>query len=498
MLKSLASLTVICLLPLLAACGTADVQTEETATKPNIIFIFADDMGYGDVGSFNASSKIDTPNIDALATQGIRFSDAHTAGSTCQPSRYGLLTGRYPLRLTRSYQEGLIAPERTTLATMLKSAGYKTAMVGKWHLGLVGEKNPIENTDLVGGPLDHGFDSFFGMPASLDIQPYYYIEGRRPALMPTADVADSIGTAPEGVTRKIQGPFYRGGKMSPGFDHTAVVGDFATRSEELIGKFSTDKDNPFFLYLALPAPHTPWLPEERFRGKSGAGDYGDYVLQVDDVVARIDVALAKAGIVEETLIIFSSDNGPVWYDANITEYGHDSAGGLAGMKGDVVEGGHRVPLLVRWPGKVAAGSNSNALVNLTDTLATFAELTGVKLKGGEGIDSISYLPHLLDNSHPSPRSIDIRIGSSSSNKRAHYSVRKGDWKLITGKGYGGFSDGNDPTLANNNPYEGRLYNLKEDVAEQNNLYGEHPEIVSELTADLDAFLASRKALKKRP
>jgi arylsulfatase A-like enzyme len=320
------------------------------------------------------------------------------------------------------------------------------------------------------------------MPASLDIEPYYYIENKRPVALPTDTIASMEGTAPAEGQRKIQGPFYRGGKVAPGFDHEKVLDKFGGKAVDYIRTAAQQKENPFFLYLALPAPHTPWLPTEQFSGKSGAGSYGDYVLQVDNLVGNVLKALADQGLEENTLVVFTSDNGPVWYPENVAQYQHNSVVPLAGMKGDAWEGGHRLPFIARWPGNIEAGTQNAQLICFTDILATFADLTKVSLSAEYPNNSQSILPLLLDPDHAATRSVFVMKSSGGA-----FAVRKGDWKLILAKGSGGFMDGYDKSLAEKNPFEGQLYNLADDISETTNLYAQHPEKVAELKEELEAF-----------
>ncbi|MEM7368937.1 MAG: arylsulfatase [Bacteroidota bacterium] len=452
-----------------------DPQKEASTGLPNIVFIFADDLGYGDLPCYNPDSKIPTTHIDGLARAGMRFTDAHAPAAVCVPSRYSLLTGQYPFRNTRKYQEGLIAPGQATMASVLKSAGYTTGMVGKWHQGVVGEKDPPADTDLVGGPTDHGFDTYFGIPASLDIPPYYYIRGKRPTELPSGTIEDREGTAPAPGQRKIQGPFFRGGKISPDYVHEDVLGRFGQEAQDFV-KQQAGKTTPFFLYLALPSPHTPWLPDAAHQGKSGAGDYGDFTLQVDDLVGDVLASLESAGKADNTLVIFASDNGPVWYPENVKEFTHSSTTPLAGMKGDAWEAGNRLPFIARWPGKIVPGTTNPNLICFTDMIATFAEVSGTAIPGGGGEDSKSILPMFLDVNHgPIRESLVVRSSGGT------FAMRQGDWKLVFGKGSGGFYDGYDPTIAAANPHAGQLYNLREDISESNNLYGEQTDKVKALT-----------------
>jgi arylsulfatase A len=439
--------------------------------KPNIVVILVDDMGYGDTGCYNPRSKIATPHIDRLASEGMRFTDAHAPGALCHPSRYGLLTGRYPFRTDTSKwpTQPLIDENQVTIASLLRDAGYATAMVGKWHLGFAedGYDKPLP-----GGPVDRGFDDFFGIRASTDIPPYFHIRGDRALLPPTDHIAEnhSDGWTPH------QGAFWREGGIAPDLKLSDVLPRFTDEAISAITRRDTAK--PLMLYLAYPAPHTPWLPSAEFKGKSGAGMYGDFVMMVDHEIGRVLDALAAAGMSGETLLVFTSDNGPVWYPQDVERFGHDSAGGLRGMKSDAWEAGHRMPFIVRWPGRVEPGAVSHQTICFTDLLATFAEVCAVKLSADAGPDSFSFLP-VLDGTQPPEKPIRgpivMRAGSSSA-----MMIRSGDWKLIDQLGSGGFSD---PKTINPGPGDppGQLYNLRDDPGERNNIYQNYPGRVSELT-----------------
>ena len=350
--------------------------TSVNPIRPHVVIILVDDMGYGDPGCYNPASKIATPHIDSLARDGMRFTDAHAPGPLCHMSRYGLLTGRYPFRTdVKPWRtQPLIAENQTTIASLLKQQGYRTAMVGKWHLGFAeaGYDRPLR-----GGPIDVGFDSFFGIRASTDIPPYFYIRGDRAVQPPTKKIAANQS---EGWSR-IQGAFWRAGLIAPNLELADVLPRFTEEAIAVVkdyaaGERTARTQEPLFLYLAYPAPHTPWLPTSEFAGKSKAGMYGDFAEMVDAMVGRVLSTLDEAQMSEETLLILTSDNGPVWYDADVERLGHDSAGGLRGMKADAWEAGHRMPFLVRWPGKVAPGSTSNQTVCFTDLMATLATITG--------------------------------------------------------------------------------------------------------------------------
>ena len=441
---------------------------------PNVVIILADDMGYGDPGCFADVSRIPTPHIDRLAREGMRFTDAHAAGAWCVPSRYGLLTGRYPCRRGKfsPNRESVIAPDCATLASLMREHGYATAMVGKWHLGFDGV-SPTSGEELTGGPLDRGFDDYFGIPSSLDIPPYYYIRGRRPVAPPTLRVAAS---ATAGWT-PIQGAFWRAGGIAPGFVHSEVLGRMAGEAESYLDERAS-QDAPFFLYLALAAPHTPWLPDASVRDDSGAGMYGDFVSQVDDQIGRVLAALDRNGLAEDTLVLFTSDNGPVWYPQDVERFGHSSVGPLRGMKSDSWEGGHRMPFVVRWPGQVPASTETDQLVCFTDLMATMAELVGASMPDGVGSDSHSLLPVLQDPGAATTRSFTILKANASV-------ARMGHWKLITHLGSGGFSRPRR-VAPGADGIRGQLYDLSTDLAETTNLWLERPEIVEQMTARLQA------------
>jgi arylsulfatase A-like enzyme len=440
-------------------------------------------MGYGDPGCYNPRSKIATPNIDRLAREGMRFPDAHAPGPLCHPSRYGLMTGRYPFRtdITRWPRQPLIDEGRTTLASLLRDQGYRTAMVGKWHLGF--RENGYDQA-LPGGPVDHGFDSFFGMRASTDIPPYFLIRDNRAVTPPTAHIAEhhSDGWSP------VQGAFWREGGIAPGLELKDVLPGLTNEACAVITAHAARKPGqrqPLMLYLAYTAPHTPWLPAPEFVGKSGAGMYGDFAMMVDAQLGRVLDTLDKADLTNNTLLVFTSDNGPVWNPADKERSGHDSAGGLRGMKGDAWEGGHRMPFIVRWPDRVKAGAVTDQTICFTDLLATFADICGAKPPVGAGPDSFSFLP-VLQGTHPADQPIRgpivMQAGSSSA-----MMIRSGDWKLINRLGSGGFSE---PKVIRPGPADpaGQLYNLREDPAEANNLYLKHPEIVARLEEEMQRIV----------
>ena len=443
-------------------------------SKPNIVVILVDDMGYGDPGCYNPRSKIPTPNIDRLAREGMRFTDAHAPGALCHPSRYGLMTGQYPFRTDVSVwpKQPLIKEGQMTIASLLKSRGYRTAMVGKWHLGF--QENGYDGK-LPGGPVDRGFDSFFGFRASTDIPPYFFLQGDHAVAPPTNHIAAnrSEGWSP------IQGAFWREGGISPGLELKDVLPRFTDEAVAVINNHTkTHAVQPLMLYYAPTAPHTPWLPAAEFNGRSQAGLYGDFAAMVDAMIGRVLQALDAAKLAEKTLVIFTSDNGPVWYSEDRVRLGHDSTGGLRGMKGDAWEAGHRMPFIVRWPGKVKAGSVSGQTICFTDLLATLADVVETSLPRDAGPDSFSLLPVLLGRqpeNQPMRDALVIRTG--------HTTIRSGPWKLIAGLGSGGFSKPDRTDPAPGEP-AGQLYNLVDDIGEAKNLYAEKPEIVARLKREL--------------
>lgn len=468
----------VCALP----CAASAV---EAAKRPNIVLILTDDLGYGDPGCFNPQSKIRTPQIDRLAREGMKFTDAHAPASVCHPSRYGLLTGRYPFRTDTSVwpKKPVIEAAETTLPGLLKAAGYRTAMVGKWHLGFQENGN---DRPLPGGPVDRGFETFFGIRASTDIPPYFYIRDRNAVAPPSVKLAASNtpGWSP------IQGEFWREGLIAPGMKLADVLPKFTDEAVSVIENHAkTSPERPLFLYFAPPSPHTPWLPSGEFAGRGGAGMYGEFVTMTDAMIGRVLKALDDAKMTDNTLVIFTSDNGPTWYPADVERFGHAAAGGLRGMKGDAFEGGHRLPFVVRHPGRVAAGTTTTETICFTDVLATCAELVGTPLPPDAGPDSFSFLPTLVGQpaaDRPVRPALVIATGLMA--------IRRGPWKYIDGIGSGGFTK---PSKIVPGPGEptAQLYDLATDPAETNNLFAARPALAAELKAELERI---RQAGRSRP
>lgn len=447
---------------------------------PNIVLILLDDLGYGDLGCYNAASKIKTPHIDRLAREGMRFTDAHSAGVVCHPARYGLLTGRYPFRtdVSKWPTQPLIREGQATVATLLAARGYRTAMVGKWHLGF--EEKGYDQA-LSGGPVDRGFQSFFGFRASTDIPPYFFIKQDRALAPPTESIEEnhSEGWSP------IQGAFWRTGKIAPGLKLEEVL---PRLTEEAIKEIKAERraDQPLFLYWALTAPHTPWLPSEEFRDKSGAGMYGDFTMMVDAMVGRVLAALDDQKL-ENTIVILTSDNGPTWYPEDVERTGHDSAGAYRGMKGLHWEAGHRVPFIVRWPGKVKAGATSAQLVGFTDVAATLAEISGATLGEEDAPDSFSFARVLTgERREDQPIRASLVVGNS---------IRMGDWKYIEGREnlfFGRANSGKEPPAG---APAGQLFDLRNDLGETTNLASARVEVATELQRELKRI---REAARTRP
>jgi arylsulfatase A-like enzyme len=464
-------------------------------TRPNIIYILADDMGYGDVSSLNPDSKIRTTHIDRVAANGMVFRDAHSSSAVCTPSRYSILTGRYNWRswlkagVTFGYSGPVIEEGRTTVGSFLKKHGYKTTCIGKWHLGWDWPKNGSDETDvdfsrpITNGPTTRGFDSFFGIAASLDMPPYVYLEDDRPTAPPDHTV--------EGDTGKR---LMREGPTGPDFEHEDVLPTLTRKAVEFIDEAAAD-EAPFFLYLPLPAPHTPILPTEAFRGKSGINEYGDFCLQVDDVVGQVALALDRNGITDQTILVFTSDNGcsPLVDYEELAGYGHNPSHIYRGHKADIYEGGHRIPLVIQWPERIAPGQSSSDTVCLADLLATCAEVLGTDLADNEGEDSVSMLPvwegRSLDRS--------LREATVHHSVNGSFSIRKGKWKLEMCAGSGGWSPPRPGVECEGLPPI-QLYDLASDPGETNNVYDRHPDVVKELENLLTRYVRDGRSTPGSP
>ncbi|MGF1581974.1 MAG: arylsulfatase [Gemmataceae bacterium] len=458
-----------------------DANAQQNSTPPNIVFILADDLGIGDLGCYNSDSKIPTPNLDRLAKMGIRFTDAHSPSAVCTPTRYGVLTGRYcwRSRLKRGvlggYSPILIEPGRMTLASLLKTKGYHTACVGKWHLGLGKSKKTDYTKPLTPGPNSVGFDYFFGIPASLDMTPYVFVENTKPLQRPTETIKGSKHRRQKG------GGFWRGGPIAPEFRHIDVLPKLTEKAVNYM-ESRAKEDQPFFLYFPLTAPHTPWLPTKEFRGKTMVGYYGDFVAQVDATVGQVMNTLERLKLSDNTIVIVTSDNGSHWPIADIMRWGHSANWILRGQKADIWEGGHRVPFIVYWPGHTPANRESHETICLTDTLATFAEIVGAGLPKNTGEDSHNILPAILGKKLRRP----IREATIHHSSRGVFAIRQGDWVLIEGLGSGGFTRPAVIKPKKSGP-KGQLYDLKTDIAQKRNVYLENPQRVQQMRALLTRY-----------
>ncbi len=466
----------------------------QARARPNVVLIFADDLGFGDVRSYNPDSRIRTPNLDRLASEGIQMTDAHSASGVCTPSRYALLTGRYSWRtelksgVLGGFSLPLIEPGRMTLGDLFKQRGYATACIGKWHLGMEWDRPHRGDQEYAmrqkwdgvdfskrirRTPTSYGFDVFFGISASLDMPPYVFIENDRVVELPTSmlEFEDTGG---------------RPGPASPGWRHKYVTGAIIDKTIEFVGDH---REEPFFAYVPLNSPHTPHAPADAFIGTSALDGYGDFVLEVDHHVGRVMQALSDLRLADNTLLVVTSDNGPEtnMYE-RLQQTGHDSSGLLLGSKRDNWEGGHRVPFIARWPGVIKAGSANSDPFSLVDMMATFADMLGIDLPDDQGVDSVTALP-LLNNESGAYRESHAIIHHSSG---GHFAIRRGDWKLLLHSGSGGnnygvksgrraeaYTDTLEQRLFDTGKRQ--LYNLRLDIGETQNLASERPEIVAELT-----------------
>jgi len=444
------------------------------AAPPHIVFILADDMGYGDVQCQNPQSKIPTPNLDRIAAEGRRFTDAHTTSSVCTPTRYGILTGRYNWRsrlksgVLGGWSPPLIENDRLTVASLLKQNGYYTAVVGKWHLGLGWQDNDATRP-LTAGPNTLGFDHSFLVPASLDMSPYCYVVDHRVPNPPTEKVSARV--------------FGRVGVRTPGLVPEDVLGDLTRHTVEVITEHAKARgDQPLFLYFPLTAPHTPVAPSGEFQGKTDS-KYGDFVNEVDWSVGQVMDALGKAGMAENTLLIFTADNGasPNAASSAIAK-GHAPNRPYRGGKSTIWEGGHRVPFIVRWPARIEGGTTCSQTICTADLMATCAEIVGAELPDNAGEDSFSFLPQL----QAEPNDQAVRPTTIHHSISGAFAIRKGPWKLITVSGGGGWDtkDWGMPKVPVDRSVPMQLYDLVEDSGEKNNVYARHPRIVDELLAEL--------------
>jgi len=480
------------------------------AARPNIVYILADDLGYGDLKCLNPASKIPTPHIDRLAAAGMVFTDAHACGAVCTPTRYGILTGRYSFRsplergVLGALSPRLIEPGRLTVPVLLKEHGYRTACIGKWHLGMdwplsggghfdAGCGDDVDPRDapeaehvnfarsIEYGPKSVGFEYFFGISGAASQPPFVYIENDRSLGIPT-----------------IEKTFFHTGLAEASYEGIDVLPTIAGRAIDYISRQAsgaeTDERQPFFLYFPLTAPHTPHLPSREFQGKSGINAYADFVIQMDDTVGRVLDALDRAGLNDNTLIIFTSDNGcsPQANFEQLHAAGHFPSYHFRGYKADIYDGGHRSPLLVRWPGTVPPGSRCDQLVSLNDLLATCADFLGEPLPDDAGEDSVSMLPALRGETGPTRDSIIFHSFHGS------FGIQQGNWKLALCPGSGGWSFPRPGVDDASKLPPIQLFDLASDIGERNNLHEKHPEIVARLTALLEKQVAAGRTTPGPP
>ncbi len=484
-----------------------------SSALPNIVLINADDLGYGDLGCYGAT-KVRTPHIDRLANEGKRFLDAHSASSVCSPSRYGLITGRYPLR--RNFW-GPIAPNsplvvdttRLTIARILKEKGYATACIGKWHLGF-GKDEPDWNKELRPGPLELGFDYYFGVPLVNSAPPYVFIENHKVVgYEPEDPFVFNQRSLTEEWPEKV-GYDYIGGAASPHLiyrDREVGTKLKDKAIEWLEKKDRTEEKRPFFLYLSTTNIHHPFTPATRFEGSSESGRYGDFIHELDWIVGELVKTLDRLGETENTLLIFTSDNGGMLNlgGQDAWRVGHRLNGNLLGAKFGAWEGGHRVPLIAKWPGRIPPGSTSSMLFSQVDFLATFAAIVGRPISKEDGLDSHNLSEGFKSSDEESGRESLI----ISPNSPSHLVVRKDHWVYIPARGEGGFKGDSvgDPTLGGASAVEftgfensdiengrlaqnappGQLYNLAKDPGQAFNLYTKYPEKVASLDSILEFY-----------
>ena len=501
------SFLLIIIIPLLASCISGGPEPD----KPNIIIIYTDDQGYGDVSALNPDAKFLTPNIDKLAKEGVVFTDGHSSDGVCSPSRYSLLTGRYSWRtylkkgVLGADGPCLIERDRMTIASLLKEHGYNTAMVGKWHLGIefagsIG-KNRDWSVPFKEGPLEYGFDYFFGIPASMNFGVLSYLENDRvldPPVLWTRKKNDltprTYRMTPPYETEKQEGRQWV--EVAPSFNDEEVLERFAEKAVEYINSSAEDARNgkPFFLYFPLTSPHLPHCTHPDFQGRSNCGNYGDFMEETDYRVGQVLNALVENGIDNNTLVIFSSDNGAESnYIYQRDTYGHFSCMNFKGGKRDIYEGGHRVPFLMRWPAVIEDGRKVDIPVCQSDFFATIAGIIGAEIPENAGEDSYNLYPALISENYDR----DLRGPVIHHSWTGHFAIRYGKWKLNMFRGSGGSLK---PAIIM--PEDGEaiyeLYDMENDIGESHNLYFEHPEIVERLTGEITRIVKDGRTTPGTP
>jgi arylsulfatase A len=497
---------------LVGVCGAESVAAQPQR-PPNIVVILCDDLGYGDVRCLNPAGKIATPHLDRLAADGVIMTDAHSPSGVCTPTRYGLLTGRYSWRsrLQRGVQGGmsppLIAPDRLTIASLLRSHGYKTACFGKWHLGMewtLKEGAPafgdgIElgmdgwrvdfEKPIARGPLTAGFDEYFGISASLDMVPYTFIRQNKVVAIPTVNKAFPMMLGkPKHATRR--------GPAAEDFEAHDVLPSLTREAISFIARHApaAKQGQPFFLYLPLASPHTPIAATPDWQGRSDINPYADFVMQTDAAIGSVLAALTEQEVDQQTLVIVTSDNGcsPEADFAALGKLGHNPNHLFRGHKADLYEGGHHIPFLARWPGRIPAGSRSDRVICLVDLMATFAQIIGAKLPANAGEDSASMLdawqPPLPNAPPPATREAIVHHSVNGS-----FAIRQKNWKLLLTGDSGGWSDPKPGSKAAQNQPPVQLFDLNTDPSEQKNLQADHPELVERMTKLLEQYVQNGRS-----
>lgn len=461
--------------------------------QPNIVVILADDFGVGDIQAHYPKNKIPTPYLDRLVKQGMSFTDAHSGSAVCTPTRYGLLTGRYSWRtrlqewVIAAYEPPLITADRLTLPGYLKEQGYQTACIGKWHLGWNWPgPQPSRMTEkrngqwqlswdftrpIKGGPIERGFDYYFGVDLP-NLPPFTFIENDRVYVQPTEPFQPDPA---EGI---VLPKAFSGAPAAPDWQMQQILPELTRRAVAYIQDRARQKQ-PFFLYFSMTSPHEPVVPSQPFRGKSGIAPIADFVMETDWSAGQVIKAIDDAGLGEDTVVIFTADNGHSHYTGwnDLIQAGHQPSGPYRGHKGDIWEGGHRVPLVIRWPDRIAAGSRSDQLVCLTDLLATSADLLGAKLPAEGAEDSISFSAALRGTVNQQNRTTLVNHSNFG-----EFAYRDGSWKLVYKLG------GRNLQSSRGKPTIAELYNLETDIAEEQNLAKTRPEVVQKMTADLQALI----------
>ena len=481
---------------LVSLLATLGIQAKEA--KPNIVILYADDMGVADISYGNKDAKIQTPNIDRLASKGMTFTDGHSSSGICTPSRFALLTGQHHWRrfhgIVGAFGGTVFKQDDFTIAKMLKKQGYQTGCFGKWHLGWDFEairkpgaagkdKTAASSYDWTkrfpDGPLDQGFDRYFG-DGTINFPPYCWIDNDRFATLPTKPVIKSEPLAGAGS--------FRPGPMTESWNPYDILPTITDKTVEWIEEQKGDK--PFFAYLAFNSPHYPIVPNKEFHGKSKAGYYGDFMIETDAMVGKVMAALEKKGFAENTIVIFTADNGAenLGFD-RLEKFDHWSSGNFRGLKRDIYEGGHRVPFIVSWRGKIKAGSRSDEVVSQVDFAATFAGITGYTLSNKEAMDSYDLLPVLTGKEYQKP----LRHATVQNTNKGKYALRQGDWVFLNTSSGAAKGEKKEylehfglKTFSKQIP--GLLFNLKDDPRQSKNLYAKHPEKVASMNNLLKRYL----------